>query len=257
MARPLKDGVDYFPFDTNTDNDQKFQIVEARYGIVGYGIILKIYQMIYGGKGYYCEWNDLISAISASKWSCVEFPVTEKQVGRVVRVAAKYGIFDKDMLNKYGILTSNGIQKRYFGIAKRRQLKNVESKYLLISVPENPINVDNNGVFVCRNPEKIDNKYTKKSKENKTIFKESIEKAVFSAPTLSEIKTFVSSEKLKINPEKFYYYYQNKKWQGISDWKAKAKEWNSTEKVSNSINDFAGYDLSLFEESLNKKVRNV
>lgn len=255
MARPLKDGVDYFPLDTHTDSDVKFQLIEAQYGLVGYGIILKIYQMIYSNKGYYCEWNTLISTISASKWSCVDFPVTENQVSKVVRDAARYGIFDKEMLNKYGILTSIGIQKRYFGIAKRRSLKNVKSEYLLISVPQTPIIVDNNGVFAYKNPENVDNKYTKKRKEKKTVYKESKEKTHI-PPTLSDIKKFVSTENLKINPEKFYFYYLNKEWQGVGNWQIKAREWNVSERQQpKSENNYAGYNIDEYENMLREKAK--
>lgn len=253
MARPLKDGVDYFPLNTNTDGDIKFQIIEARYGIVGYGIIIKIYQMIYGDKGYYCEWNELISAISASKWSCAEFPVTEKQVSRVVREAARYGIFDKAMLNKYGILTSKGIQKRYFEVSKRRSRVNVKGEYLLISVPETAVNVCKNGIMVNKSLENASNNTQSKLNERK-VYKESNEKTATAVPALSEIKAFVSKEKLKINPEKFYYYYQNKKWKGISDWRAKACEWNATEvKKEENTSSYAAYDLEKFEELLNEE----
>ena len=41
-----QDGVDYFSLDVDTDADQKFQYIEAKYGIDGFGIIIKLYQMI-------------------------------------------------------------------------------------------------------------------------------------------------------------------------------------------------------------------
>lgn len=167
MARQTKDGVDYFPLNTNTDGDIKFQIIEARYGIVGFGIILKIYQLIYGDKGYYCEWNELVAAISASKWSCVEFPTTEKQVSKVVREAARYGIFNEEMLEKYGILTSKGIQERYFEVAKRRLKVNVKNEYLLINAPTNAENVNINSENVNINPENVYRSTQRKEKERK------------------------------------------------------------------------------------------
>ena len=49
-------------------------------------------------------------------------------------------------------------------------------------------------------------------------------------PTLSEIKAYIHDEKLTINAEKFYQYYSARKWRNVPDWKAKAKEWQATER---------------------------
>lgn len=256
MPRPTKDGFDYFPLDTNTDNNIKLQIVEARYGIVGFGIIIKLFQRIYGDKGYYCEWNELIAAISASKWSCTEFPVTEKLVSKVVREAARYGIFDKKMLNDYGILTSKGIQERYLEIGNRRKNLEIKPAYLLISIPNNHINANNNRINANNNFQNVSKNKQSKVKESKGKERESREKAAnaFFPPSLSQIKKFVSNESLKINPEKFYYYYQSKKWKGINDWKSKAKEWDCCERTTHSTNtSYAAYDLVAAETLINSE----
>mgnify|MGYP004493123915 CR=1 FL=1 len=251
MARPPKDGVDYFPFDVDTDNDTKFQIIEAKYGVVGFGIIVKLFQMIYR-NGYYCKWDELVSIISASKWSSNQYPIKECDVRAVVKEAAKYGIFDKELLNKYGILTSKGIQKRYFEIVKRRSKINAENNYLLISVPKTHIDVDNNGVYVCKNPENVSNNTQRKGKESKGKYiRESKRKN--SPPTLEEIKNFVKDKNLKVNGEKFFYYYSAKGWDGISDWKSKLLEWNATERPEKEETSFAAYDIDEFERMLNEK----
>ena len=51
MARPLKSGVDYFPLDVIMNDDVR--LVEAEFGIVGFALIIKLYQRIYRDKGYY------------------------------------------------------------------------------------------------------------------------------------------------------------------------------------------------------------
>lgn len=48
-------------------------------------------------------------------------------------------------------------------------------------------------------------------------------------PTLSEIKEFIEAEKLRIKPERFFGYYQERNWRGISNWKQKAREWDENE----------------------------
>ena len=252
MARPPKDGIDYFPLDVNTETDEKFQIIEAKHGVVGFGIIIKLYQAIYQ-NGYYLKWNnDLMPVISAPKWSSRRHIVTDRDVRETVRDAVRYGIFNKEMFEKFGILTSKGIQQRYFEVTKRRKMQNAKTEYLLVGAPENFIIADKNRVNVCNNSINVFNNEQSKVKESKYSLSES--KCVFTPPTLEEIKKFCVTENLKINPEKFYYYYESKKWKNISDWQSKAKEWAVTEKVkAQTENSYAAYDIAAFEEMLDKE----
>lgn len=41
MARYLKSGLDYFPLNVDIDQDDKMALIEAQYGIVGFGIVIK------------------------------------------------------------------------------------------------------------------------------------------------------------------------------------------------------------------------
>ena len=49
-------------------------------------------------------------------------------------------------------------------------------------------------------------------------------------PTLTQIIDFVSSEGLNIDPDKFFSYYTRKKWQGVTDWRARARSWDKRER---------------------------
>lgn len=150
MARPPKDGVTYFPLDVALD--EKFELIEAEFGIKGFAVVVKLYQKIYG-QGYYCEWTDEAALLFSRK-----IGLGVNVVSEIVRAALKRGIFNKDMLEKYGILTSKGIQERYFEAVARRKCVNVEKQYLLINVTHflksaniNWKNVDNNSENVNDN----------------------------------------------------------------------------------------------------------
>ena len=56
-----KAGIDYFPL--NCRLDEKFELIEAEYGLKGFAVIVKLLQRIYGEHGYYCEWNDDIALL--------------------------------------------------------------------------------------------------------------------------------------------------------------------------------------------------
>ena len=66
-------------------------------------------------------------------------------------------ILSEDLFQKYQILTSSGIQKRYLKAVARREKVELEKEYLLINVPENAVIVCNNSENVCNNSENVCN----------------------------------------------------------------------------------------------------
>ena len=183
MARPMKDGVDYFPLDVNVD--KKFRLVEAKFGIVGFGVIVKLFQLIYAENGYYCEWDEDTALIMAAENSCQKYPLSIDDVQSIISEAISRGIFDKGMYDTYGILTSKGIQRRYLEMTKRRSRVDVEQRYLLICIPEKTVNVYINGVNVNTNSKNVDNNSqskVKESKVNKSKVKETIEAPPVAVP---------------------------------------------------------------------------
>lgn len=119
----MKSGLEYFPLDVHMDD--KIALIEAEFGLTGFAVIVKLYQKIYG-SGYYCEWTNEVALLFGRKIGLGGSAVSE-----IVRAAIKRGIFDKDLYDKYHILTSAGIQKRYFEAVSRRKRVEVEKTYLL------------------------------------------------------------------------------------------------------------------------------
>ncbi len=173
MARPIKDGVDYFPLDTVLDT--KFEMIEAEFGLTGFAIIVKLFQRIYGEQGYYCEWTEEVALLFSHKCGISNRNCEGGNVvSEIVRAAIKRGIFDKVLYDRYQILTSKGIQERYFEAVSRRKIINVKNEYLLVDVAKISNNVNINQVNVNINPENVSNNTQTKEKEikqNKTIRK--------------------------------------------------------------------------------------
>lgn len=159
MARPGKRGVDYLPLDIHMNDSMKF--VELRYGLKGFAVVVKLWMKIYD-NGYYCEWNEDVALMFAG-----ENRVGVNAVSEILNEAIKRGIFDKQLYEKYGILTSQGIQKRYLEMTSRRRRVDLKEEYLLIDIPENTVNVYINGVNVSNNPENDYRNPQSKVKENK------------------------------------------------------------------------------------------
>ena len=140
MARPLKQGVDYFPLDVHIDNKLKF--IKIKYGIEGYGVIICLLQHIYS-LSYWCSCTDDDILLLSD-----ELKVEYQLLKNVIDESIKRKFFNKELYEKYEILTSNGIQKRYQEIVKRRKEVEIIHEYLVIdnnfgvNVNINKVNAD-------------------------------------------------------------------------------------------------------------------
>lgn len=142
----MKNGIDYFPLDVVLDS--KFELIEAEFGLTGFAVVVKLYQRIYGGQGYYCEYTNEVASLFAKKEG-----VGENVVSEIVSASIRRGIFDKEKFDKYHILTSAGIQKRYFEAVKRRKTLKFDERYLLVPCAQNQIIACKNDEIACKNGE--------------------------------------------------------------------------------------------------------
>jgi hypothetical protein len=128
MSRIPKEGFEYFPLDTIFDS--KMDLIEAKFGITGCAVVVKLWQKAYREHGYYCVWDSDVALLFSrvSGLGC-------NLVSEIVSAAIRRGIFDKNMFNKYQILTSRGIQKRCQFIISTSKLKRlgIDPKYNLLS----------------------------------------------------------------------------------------------------------------------------
>lgn len=144
MARPQKDGVDYFPLDVRMDD--KFELIEAEFGLIGFAVVLKLYQSVYE-VGYYREWAEEAALLFGKR---IGLPV--ETLRSILDSALRRGIFDQGLFDRFRILTSVGIQRRYLEAVKRRKTVNLEKRFLLVDLALNPIDAYINWVNVSINP---------------------------------------------------------------------------------------------------------
>lgn len=124
MARPTKQGLDYFPMDVHMDNKIKF--IEIKFGLEGFAAVVKMFQEIYAG-GYWIEWGEDEQLLFAG-----EHKIDPNKLQEITKEAVKREIFNPVLFEKYGILTSKGIQSRYKEIVRRRKDVVMISEYTLI-----------------------------------------------------------------------------------------------------------------------------
>lgn len=160
----MKSGIDYFPLDVTLD--EKFDLIEAEFGLTGFGVAVKLLQKIYGGQGYYVEWTKEVALLFAKK-----IGVGGNAVSEIVSALIERGIFDKTLYEKYQILTSKGIQKRYFEAVSRRKSVEVDRRYLLVDVTvfiKNVNILDKNDDILIKNADIFQQSKVKESKVEKS-----------------------------------------------------------------------------------------
>lgn len=179
------EGVGYFPLYCVLD--EKFELLEAEYGLKGFAIVVKLFQRIYGGYGYYCEWSDDIALIFAKQCGfsnigeatknnsdslgcaeCSSQPGKSKNlIDQVVAASIRRGIFDKKLFEECSILTSRGIQRNFLTIVRNRKKVEVKKEYLLLSDAEIKGNIVIVGSSYVRNNENDVRNEQSEEKENK------------------------------------------------------------------------------------------
>ncbi len=140
----LKIGLDYFAFDVDFFDNDKIEFLGARFGLRGENIAIRLLCRIYRGKGYYCSWGKDEALLFAKR---AGDGCTAELAEQVVEELAERDFFDKTLFQRYGILTSREIQKRYLEAAAKRSRIELRAELLLIS-PENRHNIviiDNSG----------------------------------------------------------------------------------------------------------------
>ena len=126
MARPQKEGLDYFPLDTDIAEDEKILYLEAETGLEGFAIYVKLLSTIYRNS-YYMMWTETQLSIYSRR-----FFVDKNTLSTVVSVCKNIGLFDKNLFEKYQILTSHGIQSRYLMALERRSSIKMIDEFCLL-----------------------------------------------------------------------------------------------------------------------------
>ena len=130
MARPTKQGLDYFPFDVGFFGDKNIRILKARYRSDGIAVYVKLLCDVYK-EGYYLPvecWDDYVFVIAD------EIGATTDKVEQVIKFLQSHAMIriyrrGKDELTGLdvdAVITSHGIQKRYAAAMKSRRKKGVD-----------------------------------------------------------------------------------------------------------------------------------
>ena len=125
----IYDGINYFPVGVNFMEENAMEVIEAKYGIKGSAIVLKLLCKIYK-EGYFIRWDEEQCLIFANK---AGREVQAAEVQGIIEILFIKGIMDKNSYLENGILTSANIQKIWMEATKRRKRDLKALPYLLVN----------------------------------------------------------------------------------------------------------------------------
>lgn len=161
-GRPTKQGIDYFPFDVGFFEDIKVRKISRACGSQSTSILICLLCNIYRNDGYYILWDEDLPFVIADTVG-----VSEGAVKEVILKAIQVEFFSKEKYDSYKILTSHGIQKRFFQITYQRKETEIMDDFL-INHANNSINHANNPINNIDNGQsKVKEKGKEKGKESK------------------------------------------------------------------------------------------
>lgn len=147
MAGKPRKRIDYAGWSVDIfSNDPKMDKLLDAQGWIGFGIYFYLCQMAFGSEGYFYEWCYDLCATTARKMGGGVGAGTVKET---VDYCLQIGLFDKGLFDRWGVLTSRGIQKSYLVVLKsknRRGTEIIEEYWLLDKSDE----IDYQGVVFVR-----------------------------------------------------------------------------------------------------------
>lgn len=130
MARPRKTGLEYFPLDVTAGIDDEIELLEAKFGIEGFAIYIKLLQKIYK-KGYYIVWGEEEQLMFKKRTN-----IEQDKVNEIIAECIKRRLFSRRLFEEFNVLTSHGIQKVFLQAVDRRKEVDIEKQLWLLSTKE-------------------------------------------------------------------------------------------------------------------------
>lgn len=137
MARPLKKGLDYFPFDTDFLSDSDIKGMTARFGPAGIALYIYTLCEIYRDEGYYKILTEDFEFIAS-----MDVGVPSDKVSEILQYIYKRRLLVRKEIIVAGeavsIITSAGVQKRYqLAVSERARRRGIVVNPAIWVLPKN------------------------------------------------------------------------------------------------------------------------
>ena len=132
MGRPYKEGVDYWNIDVDFFQDKKIRLLRSQFGVKGVYTTILLLNEIYRTSGYYKQWDE-DDCLLMSDSSGVAGDCSPQLIADVVQGLLRRSFFDKGIFERFHVLTSAGIQRRFlFMVGNSRERIPIIQEYFLL-----------------------------------------------------------------------------------------------------------------------------
>lgn len=271
-----KVGLDYFPHDVDLMRNRKLIKPRKKYGVVAVHVYMALLEMIYHEGYYLRYDDDTRDSVlwDLQIYCQGKYPPSDETISGVIEMLVECELFSGYHF-KQGVITSRRIQEVYYRSTVERKNVCVDPKIWMLSVSEmeglstkssilsifqnqptidrlstdsGPIMEDNQPIMEDNQPimpqSKVNKSKVNKSKVKESRVNESTENPSDSSPsftpTLTDVINYAAERNSKVNPERFFDYYKALNWKcgssPITDWQAKFRCWEKSEKSEASTN---------------------
>ena len=117
MARPRKEGMDYYPHDTDASNDEKIEAMRSIFGNDGYAFYFILLERIYRTDRAEIDISKRVFKMALVTKTMVD----EQKFDEMLEAAIELNLFDENSFRERSVLTSRGIQKRFSEVKNMRE----------------------------------------------------------------------------------------------------------------------------------------
>lgn len=128
-GRPPKEGIEFSGWSVDVFDDPKIDRLIYSQGIEGFVVYFYLCQKAFALHGYYLPWDADDAPIIARR---IGGSVNAQTIIGTIDVCTQVGLFDKHLLEEFGVLTSRGIQRSFVPAMAKRRNKSVISEYWLL-----------------------------------------------------------------------------------------------------------------------------
>lgn len=134
MAGKAKKKIDYAGWSVDIfDNDTKIDKLLDAHGWIGFSVYFYLCQRAFGDEGYFYRWGYDDCASTARKMGC---GISSGTIREVVGYCLQIDLFNRMAFDRWGVLTSRGIQRSFWTVASGRRDRTVYKELWLLQKEE-------------------------------------------------------------------------------------------------------------------------
>ncbi len=202
MARPYKQGLEYFPWSVRAFEDPKLSSLSYHYGPLGVMVYIRIITLVYK-EGYYLEMSEEDLAVLLHQQMGPQWIKVDKVLD-MIHGCVELRLFERALFLQ-GVITSVSIQRQFILSTKKRRNIHIDKYWLLdqktmeelgssLSMQKNN-DIDSENAVIDSNNQINGNNNSQSKSESKRDIKINIDKSIYGFPKMHYITRIIIQRK--------------------------------------------------------------